>query len=670
MLAAMLSGCQATLAQNTERPNWERCLEQLYDYDDIEENDMEDLLERLNELADSPIDLNRATDDDLQRLFFLTAKQREDITEYIDRYRPLRSMGELALIESLDPLRKELLEAFTFVGEYKELRRFPSLKQILQHGKNELVATAKIPLYDRKGDRNGYRGYKFSHWIRYTFKYGDYIKAGLTGAQDAGEPFFADCNRMGYDHYAFYLLARRLGVFKTIALGQYKLRLGLGLAMNTGFSLGKTASATMSIPTNAVTANSSRSEAYYLQGAATTIAITKHLDATAFVSWRKIDATLNDDGSIKTLLKTGYHRTTSEIERRHNASQLVAGGAVNWQAHGLRLGATAFYTSYNRELMPDMSQAYRRFAPQGRHFANASVYYGYTHYRLAFNGETAMNASAAIATLNTLTFQATNNLTLTAIQRYYSYKYNSPFAASFGDGSSIQNENGIYVGCSWQPRHNLNITAYSDYAYHPWPRYRVSAASHSWDNMLQTSIKLSRNFTLAARYRLRLRQEDYSTDNDTKKLLADKREHRARLSLNYDYGIWSTKTQIDAAYTQIAPPSNTGENSKGWMLSQTVAAKPGLLTIAANIAYFHTDDYNSRLYTYERGTLYSFYFPAYFGKGMHAALFLRADINRNLVVICKTAITKYFDRDHISSSYQQIDKSYKTDIDLQLKWKF
>ena len=402
---------------------WTPLFEQLCDYDDIEESGIEDMFEQLCELEDAPIDLNTATEEDLQRLFFLSAKQREDLTEYLDRYRPLRSMGELALEESLDPLRKELTESFCYISEATEKRQFPTLKQIAKHGKNELVAAMQVPLYEREGDRNGYLGYKYKHWFRYNFKYGDYVKAGLTGAQDAGEPFFSNCNRWGYDHYAYYVLVRKLGRFKSIALGQYKLRLGLGLAMNTGFTLGKTAAATMSIPTNAIAANSSRSEAYYLQGAAATIGITKHLDATAFVSYRKTDATLNDDGTVKTLLRTGYHRTQSEIERRHNTSQLATGGNINWQAHGIRIGATAFYTTFDRELKPNKKQVYHKYAPRGKAFCNASLYYAYTHHRFAFSGETAINGEAALATLNTITFQACSNLQLTAIQRYYSYRY-------------------------------------------------------------------------------------------------------------------------------------------------------------------------------------------------------------------------------------------------------
>ena len=125
---------------------WLPLFEQLCDYDDIEEHDMEDMFEQLCELEQTPLDLNKATDEDLLRLFFLSPKQREDLTEYLDRYRPLRSIGELALVESVDPLRKQLLESFCFIREANEERPFPTLKQIAKYGKNELVAATQ----DRK----------------------------------------------------------------------------------------------------------------------------------------------------------------------------------------------------------------------------------------------------------------------------------------------------------------------------------------------------------------------------------------------------------------------------------------------------------------------------------------------------------------------------------------
>ena len=679
LLAIFLSlPCQAQQAkeeqhvssQPTERRPWQLLFDQMCDYDDIEDNNAEDMYEQLCELEASPVDLNHATPDDLQRLFFLNDHQREQLAEYVDRYRPLRSEGELSLIESLDPLRLQLLRCFTVVAEGEDAKTFPSLKRILKYGKHELVATAKIPLYERAGDRNGYLGYKYKHWIRYKFQYSNNVSLGFTGAQDSGEPFFASCNKTGYDHYAYWLLVRDMGRLKTLALGQYKVRLGLGLVVNSGFTFGKTASAVLSQPNYALTANTSRSEASYLQGGAATLALSRHLDATVFLSYRKIDATLNDDGSIKTILRTGYHRTQSEIARRHNASQFASGANISWRDGGFHAGLTALFTSFSRRLTPDDSRLYLRYAPNGKSFANASLNYGYICHRLTLNGETAVNDAKALATLNTVSWQASNTLSLTAIQRYYSYKYYSLFSSSFSDAGKTQNESGIYAGATWQPLPRLSLLAYCDYAYHPWARYRVSTSSHSLDNSLQATYTFSPSLSLSARYRLRLRQEDYTQGKQQSSSLIDKTEHRSRLTLAYSGKRLTCKTQVDFAYTTFPAGLSGKTNSLGWMATQSAGAQISLFSTYVAIGYFHTDDYNSRLYSYERGTLYNFSSHMFYGKGMRVAAVIRADIGKKLMVVAKAATTKYFDRDHISSSYQQINSSAMTDIDVQIKWKF
>lgn len=671
MLAIALACTAQTKPDTPQRlPDWQQYIEQLSDYDDIESRDIEDMYEQLEELAESPIDLNTANADDLRQLFFLSDQQRDDLAAYIGRYRPLRSVGELSMIRSIDHTRLQLLRCFVRIGAEDRGEHFPTLSNIMKYGKNELMASARIPLYTRAGDRDGYLGSRYRHWARYSFKYGQYVQAGITGTQDAGEPFFSHGNSMGYDHYAYYITLRKLGPFKTIALGQYKLRFGLGLMMNTGFTFGKASALVMAPPTNSITPNTSRADAYYLQGAATTVALNRHTDITAFVSQRHIDATLNDDGSIKTLLRTGYHRTESEMARKHNASQTATGGNITWHAGGLHVGASGLFTTYSRELKPDAAQTFRRYYPTGKHFYNAAIDYGYINSRLCINGETAINDANAIATLNSIAFIASQQLTLRAIQRFYSYRYYSVFGSAFSDGGRVQNESGIYAGASWKPNGRLDIMAYCDYAYFPWARYRVSGASHSLDNFVQATYALGQQTSLTARYRLRLRQKDHGTNANGDKTLADKTDHRARLALAFAGRKWSARTSVDAAYSLLAGNNDDSEGSFGWMVAQTVGYAHKWLSATVGANYFRTHDYDSRLYAYERNTLYSFSFPMLYGRGMRMWLFLRGNIASNLSVTCKAAMTKYFDRDHISSSYQQIDGSTQTDIDLQIRWKF
>jgi len=49
---------------------------------------------------------------------------------------------------------------------------------------------------------------------------------------------------------------------------------------------------------------------------------------------------------------------------------------------------------------------------------------------------------------------------------------------------------------------------------------------------------------------------------------------------------------------------------------------------------------------------------------------MRAAIGPRLSLTGKLGHTRYFDRDVIGSSYQQVDGSSLTDLDLQGRWKF
>ena len=150
----------------------------------------------------------------------------------------------------------------------------------------------KFPLTGASPANKKHLGYDVRHWLRYDFHLGEYVKAGLLASQDAGEPFFSNRNKAGYDFYSFYLLVRKMGRIKAAAVGRYRLRFGMGLVINNDYGFGKQASlATLGRTTGHVRAHSSRSEGNYLQGAAATINVTKGVDLSAFASYRDVDAT-------------------------------------------------------------------------------------------------------------------------------------------------------------------------------------------------------------------------------------------------------------------------------------------------------------------------------------------------------------------------------------------
>lgn len=645
----------------TAQSDWQESLREWLTAEDMEESYGEELLEQLEERAQTPINLNQTSREELEALPFLTAQQVEDIMEYLDRYKPVRSLSELQMVRGLDYHTRRLLQHFVVAGEERKPSVWPTMDELLTRGNHRLTATGKIPFYDRQGDRNGYLGYKYRHDVRYQYTLDNRIKAGITAAQDAGEPFFTNKNSWGYDQYNYYVQLRDFGRLEELNLGHYRVQMGLGLVMNTSFRLGKLAMLqTMGRSMHTLSAHSSRSVSDHLQGVAATVRIAQQWRVTAFASYQAIDATLNDNGSARTLLYSGYHRTPTELEKKHNTEEADLGASIGWKQGTLHINANAVYTHYDRPLQPQQNALYRAYAAEGNDFLNMSLDYGWNNHRWAFSGETALNKKGAVALIHTANCKVTDQLSLMLLHRYYDKRYTAQHANSFREGSGIQNEHGIYLGATWQPVRSWYFQGYVDYAHFSWPRYQVSASSDAFDALLATRYSRKR-WTWNMRYRMHIRQHD----NDTKKLIINQTSHRLRMAVDWSATPTLTlRTQGDGVVV-----SEQGSNSRGVMVGQQVRWQQQWLKMTGTLAWFHSDDYDSRLYQYEPSMQYDFSFPAYYGHGIRYIFMAQADIGKHLALATKLGVTNYFDRSTIGTGLQQIDQSSMADLLVQLNVK-
>lgn len=657
----LLCLCATAPARAQNVVPWQQRFDDWSQSEDVESDAWEETYETLSELAREKIDINHCTREDLEALPFLSAQQVMDLMEYRDRAGRIESAVELRMVPSLSKNDADLLQQFLTFSPETHTDRLAPIDSVLRYGRHELTGALKVPFYDRRGDRNGYLGYKYKHWLRYTFQYRNQIKVGCVVSQDAGEPFFAGKNPWGYDYGSLYLQLSHVGRVRRAVVGRYRLRLGMGLAMNTSFGLGKLNTlASLGASSNIIVGHSSRSEANYLQGAAATLRLGGGMEITPFLSWRKIDATLNSsDGTVATILKSGYHRTTNEMARRRNTDETLGGLHLQWAAKGFHAGLTAFGVTFSRALRPDLSQVYRRWYPRGRHFWNASVDYGYMSGRLSVSGETATGNCGQVATINTVSWLVTPTLSLMALQRYYPYQYYSLFSMSYADGGHVNNESGVYVGGRWVPSRLLDVSWYVDAAYFAWPRYRASAPSHSTDCLLQAS-----GTSQAWSYLLRLRLKRAEKDLAATQQLAWRTDTRWRAAIGYEQGGWSWRGQADMTI------SRQQTTTRGYMLNQQAGWKGARLQAYATAGYFHTDDYNSRVYAYERGLLYSFSFPMFAGEGLRYAALLRMDVSSWLTLVAKAGTTNYLHRTNDSpTGLDTVDRHSRTDLELQVRMK-
>ena len=649
-------------AQNTTVSLWEENLEQLSM--DGEDKNWEDELEELSRRLQEPVNINSVTKSQLEQFPFLSDIQIENILAYVYIHGQMQTVYELQLVEEMDKRTIELLLPFICVQPVKLSSGYPSLKTLLKYGKQEVLTRLDVPLYARKGYEKNYLGPSMYHSLRYNFHYGEYLQTGVVGEKDAGEPLFALHNRKGYDYYSFYFLLKDLGRLKSLALGNYRLSFGQGLVLSTDFRLGKTFSlSTSEYRTGGIRKHSSTDEYNYFRGAAATIGILSSLEISAFYSHRSMDGVLKD-GEITSIDKTGLHRTQKETDKKNTFTLQLMGGNLTYEKNKLKLGFTGIYYFFNHPYEPKLNK-YARYNLHGNYFYNLGVDYKYRLRRLTWVGEAAMGKSG-YALLNQLKYKLLTGYQLLLIHRYYSYNYWSYFARSFGESSTPQNENGWYLAAEASPFPHWKFFTSFDLFSFPWLKYRISKPSQGVDVLFQASYSPKRNLSMYLNYRYKQKERDVSGTNG--KTILPIYQHRFRYRLTYAPRIWKLQTTLDYNHFH----SQGKERNQGYQCTQSCEYTfPDFpLSISVQGTYFHTDDYDSRVYTYEKGLLNTFYVPSFYGIGFRYSTHLRYDLNKAFMFLVKFGQTIYQDRETIGSGNDLIQGNKKADLQMQLRIKF
>ena len=649
-------------AQNTNVSLWDETMEQL-SMDEEEEKNWEDELQELSKRLHEPVNLNIATKRDLEQFPFLTDIQIENLLAYVYIHGQMQTIYELQLVKEMDRHTIDLLLPFVCVQPIPKKQTFPKLSTILKYGKQELLTRMDIPFYTRKGYEKNYLGPSMYHSLRYDFHYGDYLQVGVTGEKDAGEPFFALHNTKGYDYYSVYFLLHNLGRLKTLALGNYRLSFGQGLVVSTGFGLGKTYSvSTGDNRGSGIRKHSSTDEYNYFRGAAATIELIPSIQLSAFYSHRLLDGVI-ENGEITSIYKTGLHRTEKEVEKRNTFILQLMGGNLTYEKNKLKVGVTGIYYFFNHPYEPDL-RPYAKYNLHGNNFFNVSIDYKYRWNRFTLVGEEAIGKQG-FATLNQLKYSLSTGYQLLLIHRYYAHNYGSMFACSFGESSTPQNENGWYLAAEATPFAHWKFFASLDLFSFPWWKYRISKPSQGTEGRFQAIYSPRKSISMYLNYQYKRKDRDVTGTSG--KVILPTFQHRLRYRITYTPNSWQLRTTID--YNHFHSQGTKG--SQGYQFTQFCShtfAFP--LSVSLQGTYFHTDDYDSRVYASEKGLLYTFYTPSFYGKGFRISTTLRYDLNKTFMLLAKFGETLYQDRESIGTGNDLIKGNKKADLQIQLRVKF
>ncbi len=657
---------------------WHSYIERLAEEEGMDEHTVENIYTELLYLENNPFDLNSVTSEQLEQFPLLSPVQITSLMTFLIKNRPCYTVYELRNVPYFDFNTVERILSFFTVGDpQKEVHTTP--QTLKREGLHELQLRFDKTLTLRAGyasypdsvleqyPNRKYRGEDFYTSLRYSFRYRDRVQAGFTAEKDAGEPFLRSGYPRGYDHYGFHLLLRDMGLFKTVALGDYRLSFGQGLILNNDYGVSKSwGSNQLARRTQQPKRHSSTAESGFFRGMAVLLSV-GDLSLTTFYSNRKIDANLSEEGTISSFKTDGLHRTPLEMEKKKNSTERVTGANLNYRKGRFQVGISGLYHCYNRMYNPQL-QVYSRYYLRDSTHLNGSVDYSWQLPGFLFAGETAIARNGAVATLNMVQYRSTGGATLTLLHRHYPISYNALYGQAFSDGSALRNEQGLYLGGGFTPFRGVTCNSYIDLARHPWMSYGVDGPSTTIDCYLLTSWRINRHSTFDLRYKYKRKEKNIALPDETEKPLLPYATHKVRLRWmqSLQEG-WELRTTADmVVYKEKPYPSE-----KGIMLAQNISYRgEGPLTGDAFVAFFNSESYDSRLYSYERNLLSTFYMPSFYGKGMRIALSGKYVISPTLTLSLKAALTRYWDRDTISSGTEQISGSSRSDLWCYLRWKF
>lgn len=646
--------------------DWRAQLVNFVDVEEMGETAMEHLVEELTYYEEHPMDLNRATIEELTRVPFVSFELAQQIVNYRQRHGGFRSVNELALLYLHGDATALLscLRAFLMVGELPEVtpRSTPRLRQ-------RLVLQSSRCLNEQEGyssdeylqqSNKAYLGNPWHHTGRYTMSYGEHYSAGLVWDKDPGEPY-------NYGHWGGYLMWQDTqGALRQLCLGHYKVQLGCGLLLHQGFSLGKSmVGASIMEQRSRFSVGVSSDEYNYFQGVAARLRLGERWEVMPFVSVRSLAGVVEHD-TLTSIVTDGLYQRRRDIDKRNAVYQSVYGLHTSYRGEWWQVGINGLLTYFDKTYYRPL-RGYNDLYFRGHILSQMSAEYRLRLWDIDLKGETAWSGGDEFASFLVARKLWDNDWQLQASGRWWSDSYRQLFASTFGESSDVQGERGLFAQLSFPVGAMWYFALAADYFRLTRPKYGIQLPSTGYECIVRADYASPKGAVEAHfRYRLKSKEKSNTTGQYASILLQNTFRHTFDASLEWQATSWlRSKTALQ---TKLYSARLTG-SSYGLGVSQQLVAHYRRWQSSLQCAWFDTDDYDSRLYLSERSLLYGFSIPMLYGRGLRYSATLSWRLSDSLNLSAKYALSNYADRTALSSGLNQISGNMRHDLWATLIWK-
>lgn len=649
--------------------------------DAVQDYDNSALFDNLNELAENPVNLNTASENELQQLNMLTPFQIAQIIDYRKKVGNIRSIYELGYLPGFREIDIQIIQSYVTCEESSPPPEFikPGQKNIKTNFliRYQRIIEKSVGYYEisdsaltENPNKSRYLGSPDKLYLRYGVKIDRRISAGLVMEKDAGEEFFSGSNKKGFDFYSAHLLYKDEHRFiQTLALGDYHVELGQGLLMWSSYAGFKSGSSRLLAKRPVILKRSfSASEERFLRGAALTVG-KKDFSITIFGSFKKTDATIITDSTgskqFTRFSETGYHNTPTELAKEDQLPLTMLGFSARYDANRLKTGINGIYTSYG--IPPQKSnELYNFYDFSNRKLTGISADYRYLARKFNFFGEVAYS-NQSLAILNGLEIYLKHGWYLGAIQRFYEPSYYSHFNGAFGENTETANENGLFLGTEAHLE-KLSFKIYGDIYSFPWLKSEVNAPSEGSEMFLETAYTF-KTINLSVRYKKEEKPRNSSAKDNILRIVTPFTRQQLRFNAVYSCGnLLKLQSRIEFAMAGFSDSTK----HFGYCLIQDLHLSNLKLPVdqTFRIAYFDINDYDARIYTYETDVLYAFSSQMFDKKGWRIAYLIKWKPADYISFYLKYSLSLFPDETSISSGLNQINTNHRQEIKAELVFRF
>jgi hypothetical protein len=636
-----------------------------------EDHDYSEIAERLTHYRRSPLNINLASKEQLQELFFLSPVQVKSILSHREENGLFIDVLELQSVPGFDPQTLRWLLNFIVVLPPGELKSI-SLSKLIKKAEHDIMFRFGQVLEKQSGFSSSsltegtYTGSAMRIFTRYRYSYSNVLFASINMEKDAGEPLSFSKGGRGFDFYSANISYRGNGIVRKVIAGDYALQFGQGLSMWAGAGFGKGANlSTIAKQDVGLRPYSSVNESLFMRGIAGTFRL-KAISFTPFYSGRRIDAGMAESGlEVSSMQVSGLHRTRTEILNKNALSQRVYGANAQYNTGDLSAGITAYRTQFSIPFAEGKS-LYQQYNFKGAILDNMSMNYSYTFRNSYFFGEAAHSLNSGFAVLNGFLSSLAAPVSLVMLYRNYEKNYHSFFNQGLAEASNAVNERGFYSGLAIKFNRQWELYTYSDFFRFPWLKFRVDGPSSGYELFGQITYTPGKRFKLIGRFRQQIREEN-TEDSGPGLDIIEKQNLRVEMTykISNDFTIRNRAEIVRYHKGNLDPEF-------GFLSFQDIIYDPMGSKFSGNLrcAFFETSGFNTRIYSYENDVLYSYSVPAYQGKGVRFYINCRYTISRRTDLWLRYALSSYTNQETIGSGGDLINGNKRSDIRLQLRFKF